>query len=204
MSEHEADDSFTYHHNYEATTSDSLQCVFLLLVHYLPAKASRPPMHHTSISATSLTAQHDFDTDHFHEETLVPRPKGRLMRRYVFRTVVGVFGPIIVLCYLTVIWQLYLVPIDPESSVSFGPPGAKWIFYSWFVAGIIGLNLSLYGLAGAEAGMLMEPFWRVNDAMGLMLHADNTWSGPGGWMKAIKWSVQVQSSNKQSRRPGRL
>jgi len=161
-------------------------------------------MHHTSISATTLTSQHDFNTDHFHEEALVPRPKGRLMRRYIFRTVVGVFGPIIVLCYLTIIWQLYLVPIDPESSVPFGPPGAKWIFYSWFVAGIIGLNLSLYGLAGAEAGMLMEPFWRVNDAMGLMLHADNTWSGSGGWMKAIKWSVQVQSNNKRSKRPGRL
>lgn len=100
------------------------------------------------------------------------------MRQYIFRTIVGVIGPIIVLCYLIFIWQLYLVPIDPDSSVAFGPPGAQWIFYRWFVAGIIGLNLSLYGLAGAEAGMLMEPFWRVNDAMGLMLHADNTWSKP--------------------------
>lgn len=167
--------------------------------------SSSPPLLHTEVSAATLTSEHDFDTDHHHEEEdLVASPAGRRMRRYVFRTVVGIFGPIIVLCYLIVIWQIYLVPVDPDSPVSFGPPGAKWIFYSWFVAGIIGLNLSLYGLAGAEAGMLMEPFWRVNDAMGLMLHADNTWSGPGGWMKAIKWTIQVRRGKTRSRRPGRL
>jgi hypothetical protein len=49
--------------------------------------------------------------------------------------------------------------------------------------------LSLYGLAGAEAGMLMEPFWGVNGAMGFILHADNTWSGLGGLMKALKWTM---------------
>jgi hypothetical protein len=58
--------------------------------------------------------------------------------------------------YLIVIWRLYLAPVDPDSPAAFGPSGAKWVFYSWFVAGAIGLNLSLYGLAGAEAGMLME------------------------------------------------
>lgn len=127
------------------------------------------------------------------------------MRRFYFRTIVGVLGPLMILCYLVVIWQKYLVPIDPDSPVSFGPAGAKWIFYSWFVAGIIGLNLSLYGLAGAEAGMLMDPFWRVNNAMVLMLHADNTWSGPGGWGKAIKWVVRMRGTgHKQTRHPGRL
>ncbi|XP_014552916.1 hypothetical protein COCVIDRAFT_109036 [Bipolaris victoriae FI3] len=127
------------------------------------------------------------------------------MRRFYFRTIAGVLGPPMILCYLVVIWQKYLVPIDPDSPVSFGPAGAKWIFYSWFVAGIIGLNLSLYGLAGAEAGMLMDPFWRVNNAMVLMLHADNTWSGPGGWGKAIKWVVRMRGTgHKQTRHPGRL
>lgn len=72
------------------------------------------------------------------------------------------------------------------------------MFYSWFVAGVVGLSLSLYGLAGAEAGMLMEKRWEVKDAMRLMLHADRTWSGPGGWMKALKWSIPM--SRRQSKR----
>lgn len=68
------------------------------------------------------------------------------------------------LCYFIAIWRKYLAHIDPHSPLAFGPPGATWVFYSWFVAGVVGLNLSLYGLAGVEAGMLMEPAWQVGDA----------------------------------------
>lgn len=35
--------------------------------------------------------------------------------------------------------------------------------------------------------------------------ADTTWSGPGGWMKAIQWAVQMRrTKSKQSEIPGRL
>lgn len=37
--------------------------------------------------------------------------------------------------------------------------------------------------------MLMESTWNVGDARRLMLHADNTWSGSGGWLKTMKWAV---------------
>ena len=130
---------------------------------------------------------------------------GQPLRRFYFRTIVGILGPIIVVSYLIAVWRIYLAPLHPDSTVAFGPPGAKWVFYSWFVAGVIGLSLSLYGLAGAEAGMLMEQTWKVEDAMRLMLHADNTWSGPGGWMKAIKWVVQIRRvRNQHSKLPSRL
>jgi hypothetical protein len=79
----------------------------------------------------------------------------------------------------------------------FGKRGATWIFYSWFVAGVLGLTLSLYGLTGVEASMLMEPTWNVGDATRLMLHADNTWSGPGGWLKTIKWTVGSRSGGRR-------
>ena len=130
---------------------------------------------------------------------------GHPLRRFYFRTIVGILGPIIVVSYLITIWRIYLAPLHSDSTVASGPPGAKWVFYSWFIAGVIGLSLSLYGLAGAEAGMLMERNWRVQDAMRLMLHADNTWSGPGGWMKAIKWVVQIRRvRNQHSKLPSRL
>jgi len=84
----------------------------------------------------------------------------------------------------------------------YGPRGAKWVFYSWFVIGVIGLALGVYSLSGVEAGMLMEPAWNVGDASRLMLHADKTWSGPGGWLKAIKWSGYTGNGSQRKSPPG--
>ncbi|KAF1357278.1 hypothetical protein EJ07DRAFT_167746 [Lizonia empirigonia] len=116
-----------------------------------------------------------------------PSPLGQPLRRFYFRTIVGILVPIIVVCYLIIIWRIYLAPLDSDSPVAFGPPGAKWVFYSWFIAGIIGLSLSLYGLAGAEAGMLMERTWKVDDAT------------------PLKWVMQVRKvHNQRSKLPSRL
>lgn len=80
--------------------------------------------------------------------------------------------------------------------MTFGKRGAIWSFYSWFVAGVLDLSLSLYGLTGVDASMLMEPTWNVGDATRLMLHADNTWSGPGGWLRTIKWAIGSRSGGR--------
>ncbi|OAL47005.1 hypothetical protein IQ07DRAFT_647277 [Pyrenochaeta sp. DS3sAY3a] len=163
---------------------------------------------HIEIDAASLTSEHEVtaeqDVEQAPQQDFQFSPYGRPLRRFYFRTIVGSLGPIIVVCYLIIIWRIYLASGYPDSPTAFGPPGAKWVFYSWFVAGIIGLNLSLYGLAGAEAGMLMEPTWKVSDAMRLMLHADGTWSGPSGWMKAMKWIVQMRRARSKRNLPGRL
>ncbi|KAH7350288.1 hypothetical protein BKA66DRAFT_600120 [Pyrenochaeta sp. MPI-SDFR-AT-0127] len=129
---------------------------------------------------------------------------GHRLRRFYFRALVGVLGPALVCGYFIAVWRIYLAPIDPDSPVTYGLPGATWIFYSWFVAGVIGLNLSLYGMAGVEAAMLMESAWNVGDAMRLMMHADKTWSGPGGWMKTIKWVVQLRRGSGHGKLPSRL
>ncbi|KAI4678489.1 uncharacterized protein J4E84_008745 [Alternaria hordeiaustralica] len=165
----------------------------------------QPPEVHLENQVAGLTSEHidSQETDAFQNVDFISF--GQPLRRFYFRTIVGILGPVIVVSYLITIWRIYLAPLHPESTVAFGPPGAKWVFYSWFVAGVIGLSLSLYGLAGAEAGMLMERTWRVEDAMRLMLHADNTWSGPGGWMKAIKWVVQIRRKrNQHSKLPSPL
>ncbi|KAH7081825.1 hypothetical protein BKA63DRAFT_463289 [Paraphoma chrysanthemicola] len=129
---------------------------------------------------------------------------GHRLRRFWWRAFIGVFGPIIVTAYFITLWRVYLAPIDPESLVAFGPPGATWIFYSWFVVGVIGLNLSMYGMEGVEAAMLMEPHWQAGDGMKLMMHADNTWSGPGGWMKTIKRVWQTGRGLDQIQLPSAL
>jgi hypothetical protein len=129
---------------------------------------------------------------------------GHSLRRFYFRALVGVLGPLVVIGYFISVWRFYLVPADPNSPVAFGPIGAKWIFYGWFVAGVIGLNLSLYGLEGVEAAMLMEPTWSVGNGMKIMMHADKTWSGPGGWMKTAKWIWQSTRRAGQLKLPPKL
>lgn len=42
------------------------------------------------------------------------------------------------------------------------------------------------GLAGLEANMLDKPFWKPSNAASLLMHSDNSWSGPGGWSKGLK------------------
>jgi hypothetical protein len=113
-------------------------------------------------------------------------------------------GPLVVTGYFIALWRTYLAPIDSNSPLPFGPPGAKWVFYSWFLVGVIGLNLSLYGMEGVEAGMLMEPAWRLRDGMRLMMHADKSWSGPGGWMKMIKWNWKIVRKGGRFQPPARL
>ena len=106
---------------------------------------------------------------------------GQPLHRCYFRSAVGVLRPIIVSDYFLATWHICLTPLDPQSPMVFGSPGATWMFYSLFIAGVVRLKLRLYELAGVEADMLMKPAWDVGDAMRLMMHADRTWSGPGHW-----------------------
>ncbi|KAB5533377.1 hypothetical protein GE09DRAFT_1250627 [Coniochaeta sp. 2T2.1] len=129
---------------------------------------------------------------------------GHRLRRFWFRSLVGIFSPLLVLSYYLVIWRLYVAPLDLAPGFIVGPPGAKHVCYGWFVAGIIGLNLSLYSLAGVEAAMLMHPAWDVGDAMTLMMHADAAWSGPGGWIKTAKRLVRLRTSPGGSTWPSKL
>ncbi|KAB5511706.1 hypothetical protein GE09DRAFT_639329 [Coniochaeta sp. 2T2.1] len=129
---------------------------------------------------------------------------GHRLRRFWFRSLVGIFSPLLVLSYYLVIWRVYVAPLDPAPGFIVGPEGAKYVYYGWFVAGIIGLNLSLYSLAGVEAAMLMHPAWDVGDAMTLMMHADASWSGPGGWIKTVKRLVRTRMSPGGSTWPSKL
>lgn len=78
------------------------------------------------------------------------------------------------------------MPIDEDSEFIVGPPGASSIFYAWFIIGVLGLGLSVYGLNAAEAGMLVG---RTSDGsvpkalLARDKYVSGTWSGPGGWAK---------------------
>ncbi|KAK2732327.1 hypothetical protein FQN55_004269 [Onygenales sp. PD_40] len=113
---------------------------------------------------------------------------GYTLRRFWFRTFVGLIVPPVVTGYYIVLATYYLLPQDDATNpLKIGPPGATYIFVAWFVVGIFGLDAARYGLVGAEAGMLMyHRRLAPRNAMQLMMHADRTWTGPGGWFKVIQ------------------
>ncbi|RPA71456.1 hypothetical protein BJ508DRAFT_419911 [Ascobolus immersus RN42] len=140
--------------------------------------------------------------------TLVqPNTDGYALRRFYLRAIVGIVTPIVVtLFYAYISWNhLYGPSADPENPINIGPGSSRFVFYGWFVVGTIGINLSSYGLQGAEAAMLMDRRWGADNALQLLMHCDTSWSGPGGWMKIVrKWSHLVGLGRKERSHPSRL
>ncbi|KAF8242890.1 hypothetical protein K440DRAFT_638170 [Wilcoxina mikolae CBS 423.85] len=126
---------------------------------------------------------------------------GYKLRRFPLRGPIGIFIPFMVTGLYIGIWSLYLVPADPNNPIHVSPPGALTIFYSWFVISTIGLNISVYGLAGVEASMLMEPDWCASNAMQLVMHCDRTWSSPGGWVNIGRKLLSLWRNKGRASRP---
>jgi hypothetical protein len=93
--------------------------------------------------------------------------------------------PSSVTAYFFWIW-MYLLNRDMDDAVKYGRAHEQWVNYSWFVIGVFALGWSKYGLAGLEAAMLEKPFWKPSNAASLLMHSDNSWSGPGGWSQGLR------------------
>ncbi|KKZ68108.1 hypothetical protein EMCG_06218 [[Emmonsia] crescens] len=127
-------------------------------------------------------------------------PFGYKLRRFWLRAVISVVVPPVVTGYYTFLVNYYLEPQNEDiNPLRVGPGGANFAFWSWFLIGVFGLNLSKYGLIGTEAGMLMHnrPLG-PKDALQLMMHADRTWSGPSGWLKILRKSMFLWKKNGMS------
>ncbi|RFU30890.1 hypothetical protein B7463_g5464, partial [Scytalidium lignicola] len=104
--------------------------------------------------------------------------------RFLKRTLVLIFAPLAVTAYYLWIW-LYFLKRDSEGPVKYGINNQIWIFYSWFLIGVFGLDWSKHGLIGVEAAMLQTYFWQVPSAAALLMHSESSWSGPGGWIECL-------------------
>lgn len=117
---------------------------------------------------------------------LIQHDQGHVLQRYTWRALLGSCVPIIMAAYYVVTWTLYLRDPESPSGISFGLAGSRTVYYSWFILGVIGLDLSEYGLLGVEASMLMTAFWGAPNAWHVILHGDHGWNGPEGWLEAVK------------------
>ncbi|KAK2808654.1 hypothetical protein FQN50_004518 [Emmonsiellopsis sp. PD_5] len=127
---------------------------------------------------------HQPDTGQNGQPTLQVPKNAHKLRRFAIRSLLLVVIPPLVTIYYFFIWKV-LVAEDPER-LPVGHRNAIWIYYSWFIVGVFGLNISRYGLAGAEAAMLQHQFWHAKNAMVLTMHSGHSWSGLGGWARCLK------------------
>ncbi|OJD15252.1 hypothetical protein AJ78_04474 [Emergomyces pasteurianus Ep9510] len=133
------------------------------------------------------------DSTNAKEPNQSTQPKSYKLRRFFLRAVAVILGPVIVLAYYIYIWQL--VQSRKGNPLKFGRTNELWIYYSWFVVGVFGLNFSKYGLLGIEASMLHDRNWQAKNAMKLLMHCDSSWSGPGGWLRCFSsWIWQKKNT----------
>jgi hypothetical protein len=111
---------------------------------------------------------------------------GYPFRRYYWRGSVGICGPLLIALYYFITWKLYLHYPQSWDGTTTGRAGANLVFYSWFLIAVVGLDISEYGLVGAEASMLMKSIWAAPNALHIMKHGEHTWTGLGGWMSTLK------------------
>lgn len=126
------------------------------------------------------------------------RPSRRPLQRFVFRGTVGIVCPLALAIYY--IWT-YVFWLSPSSNPSLhwkgSVPNAKFIWWSWFILSAIGPNISIYSLAGAEAGMLMTTRWRAKNTLQILTHCDKSWSGLSAW-KLLGTAVIDRFSGKRT------
>lgn len=131
-----------------------------------------------------IVNKHSDDEDQ--RPLVVAHNPGHPFRRYYRRGLVGSCVPLLLTAYYFLTWTIYLGPVESPNGINFGASGAQLIFYSWFIIGVVGLDLGEYGLLGVEASMLMTAFWAAPNAWHVMVHGEHSWNGIDGWINAIK------------------
>lgn len=142
------------------------------------------PENHPLSDLPSFTPSKISDTTAI-EEPPNAYPQGRSRRRFWKQALVLMLLPLSVTAYFFWIW-LYVLNREIDE-LFIGPPVIYcFVNYSWFLVGVFGLGWSKYGLVVLEAAMIEKPFWEPPNAAALLLHSDNSWSGPGGWIRGIQ------------------
>lgn len=63
------------------------------------------------------------------------------------------------------------------------------MWWSWFIIGALGLNVSTYVLAGVEAGMLTTKRFGALSTDQIQMHQDSSWSKVNGWVRMVRRMV---------------
>jgi hypothetical protein len=112
------------------------------------------------------------------------RASAKIPQRYLLRTFILLIMPVAVTAYFLFLWR-FLLSREQDSAFKYGISGEVSLYYLWFIISVLALEWSRYGLIGVESAMLETPLFSVPHTVGLLSHSDASWSGPGGWSKAL-------------------
>ncbi|RPA82058.1 hypothetical protein BJ508DRAFT_414322 [Ascobolus immersus RN42] len=117
---------------------------------------------------------------------------GYPLDRFLFRACIGVAAPITVTAFYICICGFYLFHegANSENPTNVNHKYGSSVFYVWFAVAAVGMNLSRYGLQGAEASLLMHEKLAPKNALELLMHCDISWAGPGGWWRTARNVIQ--------------
>ncbi|KAL2194975.1 hypothetical protein P885DRAFT_62666 [Corynascus similis CBS 632.67] len=103
-------------------------------------------------------------------------------QRFFVRAVSCVIVPPALAAYYLWTYTYFLIPSSGKahkhSNLSID---ARYIWWSWFIIGALGLNVSTYVLAGVEAGLLTSKRFNTLPTEQIQMHKDKSWSKITGW-----------------------
>lgn len=120
-------------------------------------------------------------------------------RLFVLRTAVCIVVPTALAAYYIWTYAIWLRPGSNASGTNTKDLNGKLAWWSWFIVGAIGLNISNYSLAGVEAGMLESGHFKV-DKDQILWHADKSWSTLGAW-KILGYVLYGRIRSKAQEKP---
>lgn len=129
------------------------------------------------------------------------RPSVYRMCRYVWRSIMTATSPLLILGFYTYIVKQFLLRPPVNDMVLSGDIQGNWVFCIWFVLSVLMLDWARAGLANIEAYALMFQKVAPSTSLGLMWHADQSWSNPIWWLRAL-WYYGLGLLSKRSRRSG--
>jgi hypothetical protein len=107
-------------------------------------------------------------------------------RRFLVRALCCILVPPAFAAYYIWTYVQLLQPLSDGGSIEDAGVRAlngRYIWWSWFIIGAIGLNVSTYVLAGVEAGMLTTPRFGALNSDQVEMHKDKSWSTISGWVR---------------------
>ncbi|KAK4450872.1 hypothetical protein QBC34DRAFT_484144 [Podospora aff. communis PSN243] len=119
-------------------------------------------------------------------------------RRFFLRALSAVVAPPVLASYFIWTYHQFLRDGKPRRDANTFTPDGRYIWWSWFVIGALGLNVSNYVLAGIEAGMLASPRFQGLDFHQICMHKDRSWSRISGWVVEAR-SLLSQQNRRISR-----
>ncbi|KAG4431991.1 hypothetical protein IFR05_012519 [Cadophora sp. M221] len=92
---------------------------------------------------------------------------------------------------------------NPGANIDKPIPNGLYVWWSWFLIGAVGINISDFSLAGVEAAMMMDDRFKPKTQAQLAMQRDKTWSTLRAWSIFSK-EICRSASTRTKLRLGRL